>query len=70
MVKAVGVEQFELQLNDDLVDLGREFTVVVNDKAIAETRQRSFARMKKGVVERGDWDYLFPVNFVTTVTKE
>lgn len=60
-VKAVGVESFFLNLNDDLVDLSKEFTVVVNGKATIEKRTRSFSRMQEGLLQRRDWDFLFPV---------
>jgi hypothetical protein len=68
-VKTVSVERFELLLNDDLVDLDKEFTVVVNDKAVIEKRSRSFRDMLERVVQRSDWDYIFPVRYVTTVPK-
>jgi hypothetical protein len=70
VVKSVGIEQFELLLNDDLVDLDKEFTIVVNDKAIVEKRSRSFLDMHERMVQRSDWDYLFTVQYVTTVPKE
>lgn len=70
VVKAVGVERFTLLLNDDLVDLDKEFTVVINDKPVAEKRTRSFSAMRDRVVSRSDWDYLFPVEFSTTAPKE
>lgn len=69
-VDTVGVERFELVLNDDLVDLDKEFTIVVNGKAVQETRRRSFSEMKKRMDLRSDWDYLFPVRYSTTVPKE
>ena len=69
-VDAIGIERFELLLNDDLVDLDKEFTVVVNGKAKVEKRTRSFMDLKDRVVRRNDWDYLFPVKYVTTVAKE
>ncbi|MCB9878555.1 MAG: hypothetical protein H6835_13240 [Planctomycetes bacterium] len=69
-VDAVGVERFEVVLNDDLVDLDKEFTIVVNGKAVQETRRRSFSEMKKRMEGRSDWDYLFPVRYMTTVPKE
>ncbi|MFY9342830.1 MAG: hypothetical protein WAT39_10095 [Planctomycetota bacterium] len=68
-VKAVGVEQFKLFLNDDLVDLDKEFTVVINDKAVTEKRTRTFRDLREGLVGRYDWDCLFPVVFTTTVPK-
>jgi len=69
-VDAVGVERFELLLNDDLVDLDKEFTIVVNGKAIKQTRRRSFSEMKNRMLTRNDWDYIFPVRYVTSVPKE
>ena len=69
-VEAKSVERFELLLNDDLVDLSKDFTVVVNGKAVQETRRRSFRDMHNRMVTRNDWGYLFPVRYVTTVPKE
>lgn len=69
-IKTVGVERFELLLNDELVDLDKEFTIVVNDKPISEKRNRSFWDMLDRVLQRNDWDNLFPVRYVTTVPKE
>ena len=69
-VEAKSVERFELLLNDALVDLSKEFTVVVNGKAVQETRRRSFRDMHSRMVTRNDWGYLFPVRYVTTVPKE
>lgn len=69
-IKTTGVERFELLLNDDLVDLDKEFTIVVNDKPVSEKRNRSFWDMLDRVLQRNDWDNLFPVRYVTTVPKE
>ena len=69
-VDAQGVERFEVLLNDDLVDLSKEFTIVINGKAIKETRHRSFREMKKRMMLRNDWSYLFPVRYIATVPKE
>ena len=69
-VEATSVERFELLLNDEIVDLSKEFTIVVNGKAIQEQRRRSFRDMHSRMVTRNDWDYLFPVRYVTTVPKE
>lgn len=69
-VEARGVERFELLLNDDLIDLDKEFTIVINGKAIKETRRRSFLEMKNRMIDRNDWDYLFPVKYLTSVPKE
>jgi len=69
-VEATSVERFELLLNDDLVDLSKEFTIVVNGRAVQETRRRSFRDMHNRMLTRNDWEYLFPVRYVTTVPKE
>ncbi len=69
-VKTVGVERFSLYLNDDLVDLDKEFTVVINDKAVTEKKVRSFRGLLDRVIVRNDWDYLFPVQFSTAVPKQ
>jgi hypothetical protein len=69
VVSARGVENFTLLLNDDLVDLDKEFTVVVNDKAVTEKRTRDMRGMQKRLVERRDWDFLFPVMYESTVPK-
>lgn len=69
VVKARGVESFTLFLNDDLVDLDKEFTVVVNDKAITEKRTRDLRGLEKRMVERRDCDFLFPVQFDCAVPK-
>lgn len=68
-VKTRGIESFILNLNDDLVDLSKEFTVVINDKATTEKRTRSFDEMLKGVTRRKDWEYLFPVTYSSLVPK-
>jgi hypothetical protein len=69
-IDAVGIERFEILLNDDLVDLSKEFTIVVNGKAVKETRRRSFGEMKRRMLDRNDWDYIFPVKYVSSVPKE
>lgn len=66
-VTAVGCESFVLNLNDDLVDLSKEFTVIVNGKATTEKRTRSFAKLQAGLLKRRDWDFLFPVEYRGTV---
>jgi hypothetical protein len=68
-VKAVGVERFTLLLNDDIVDLGKPFTVVVNDKAFEEKKTRSFPEMLEMMITRSDWEFLFPARFTTVVPK-
>jgi len=70
VVTARGVENFTLLLNDDLVDLDKPFTVVINEKAVTEKRTRDRTGLQERVRrERVDWDFLFPVVFDTTVPK-
>ncbi|MEO6597764.1 MAG: hypothetical protein ABIP94_23715 [Planctomycetota bacterium] len=69
VVKAQGIESFVLFLNDDLVDLDKDFTVVVNDKAVVEKKIRTFRQLYDGMIVRRDWDYLFPVMYRSTVPK-
>jgi len=69
VVQTRGIESFVLFLNDDLVDLDKEFTVVVNDKAVPETRTRSFRDLRERMVVRRDWEYLFPVMYHSVVPK-
>lgn len=69
VVKAQSVESFVLYLNDDLVDLDKDFTVVVNDKAVVEKKIRSFKQLYDGMIVRRDWEYLFPVMYRSTVPK-
>ncbi len=66
-VKATSVDSFVLVLNDDLVDLSKEFTVEINGKATIEKRTRSFAGMLDRVLQRRDWDYLFTVEYKAVV---
>ena len=68
-VKAQGVDSFFLYLNDDLVDLDKEFTVVINDKASPEKRARSFREMQERLLVRRDWEYIFPVVYHASVPK-
>jgi hypothetical protein len=68
-VKAVGVEQFIVYLNDDLLDLDKEFTIVINDKAVTEKKARNFRDMRESVIKRSDWELLFPVRYNATVPK-
>ena len=69
VVKSRGIEKFTLYLNDDLVDLDKEFTVEVNGKANPETRKRNFAGMRDRMVKRKDWEYLFSVEYMAMVPK-
>lgn len=68
-IKAVGIESLVLQLNDALIDLDKDFTIVVNDKATTEKRGRDFNRMLDSMLLRFDPDFLFPVQFRVRVPK-
>lgn len=68
-VKTRGIDSFVLNLNDDLVDLDKEFTVVINDKATVEKKTRSFNEMRDGMARRRDWEYLYPVTYSSLVPK-
>jgi mevalonate pyrophosphate decarboxylase len=68
-VKAVGIEQFSLLLNDALVDLDKEFTVIVNGKAMTQKLARSLNRVINKVEGRFDGDFVFPTEFATRVPK-
>jgi hypothetical protein len=68
-VKTQGVDSFFLYLNDDLVDLDKDFTVVINDKASTDKRARSFREMQERLLQRRDWEYIFPVVYHATVPK-
>lgn len=69
-VDAVGVESVELLLNDALIDLDKEFTVVVNGKARSEKRNRDFNRMLEYALQKFDSDFLFPATIRVLVPKE
>lgn len=69
VVKSQGIEAFELLLNDDLVDLDKEFTVVVNDKATTEKKVRDMRKMQERLLERRDYEFLYPVSYTTSVAK-
>lgn len=68
-VQCVGVERLRLHLNDELVDLGKPFLVVVNGREFREQRTRSFETLRENLVRRRDWEVLFPVTFTTSVPK-
>lgn len=68
-VQCVGVERLRLYLNDELVDLGKPFLVVVNGREFREQRTRSFETLRENLVRRRDWEVLFPVTFTTSVPK-
>lgn len=69
-VKSRGIENFALWLNDSLVDLDKEYTVVVNDKAFTQKSTRDFGRMFDQMLVKFDGDFLFPVLFECNVPAE
>ncbi len=70
-VKTQGVESFSLLLNDDLVNLDKEFTVVINGNATTErTGGVTAAGCSAACSTAADWDFLFPVQYAATVPKE
>ena len=70
VIKAQGIEDFSLLLNDEIVDLDKEFTVVVNDKAVTEKRRRDERGMVQRMKTRRDWECLFPVFYSSSVPKD
>lgn len=68
-VEARGVSDFMLLLNDDLVDLSKEFTVDVNGVLFKEKRDRSLAFLVEQMQEQFDPTWVFTTSFATTVPK-
>ena len=68
-ITARNVTQLSLFLNDALVDLDKEFTVVINGKAVTETRTRNFFDMTEWLYRRFDSSYIFTTSYTTTVPK-
>ncbi len=68
-VDATSIETFVLRLNDALVDLNKEFTIVINGKAVAMKRDRNFEVMLEPMLTKYDTNYLFPVVFEGAVPK-
>ena len=63
------MDDFQLLLNDALIDLDKEFTVEVNGKAYKEKRERNLNFMVDGILLRFDPSYLFPVQYGIAVPK-
>lgn len=71
-VKASGIDNFTLLLNDQLVDLDdpKGVTVVVNDKAVIKKRTRDFQRLFQLLYyQKLDSNWLFPAIFDCAVPK-
>lgn len=65
-----GVSDFRILLNDALLDLGKEFTIVVNGKAVTEKRERSLQTLTDLVLPRFDPGYLWTCEYGTAVPKD
>lgn len=69
-VTAKNVGSFQLLLNDALLDLDKEFSVVVNGTAITEKRQRSFITMMEFLsFDLYDPNRVWTTTYSTTVPK-
>ncbi len=68
-VETRGVEQFQLLLNDSIVDLSREFTVDVNGKLFTEKRVRSFSFMTEQLMTAFDPTWIFTAEYSVQVPK-
>lgn len=67
-VSTKNVSSFVLLLNDALLDLDKEFTVVVNGKAVAtEKRSRRFETLIEMMMNRRDPTYLFTTTLPVSV---
>lgn len=69
-VEAIGVGTFKLLLNDALVNLDEEFTVIVNGQAMQQTKSRSRNTMAEGIFYSHDPTWIFTANFQTAVPKK
>jgi hypothetical protein len=68
-VTATGITEFRLLLNDSLVDLDKEFTVVVNGIGETLKRERSRQFMIDLMKQKFDPGFLFTSFYVTSVKK-
>jgi pimeloyl-ACP methyl ester carboxylesterase len=68
-VEARGISDFLLLLNDDLVDLDKEFTVEVNGVLFKEKRDRDLSFLVAQMQEQYDTTWVFTTSFATTVPK-
>jgi hypothetical protein len=68
-VTARNISDFRLLLNDELLDLSKPFTVVVNGEAVKEQRQRSMDFMIQNMQGRFDPTYVFTSYFDGSVPK-
>ncbi|MHC5066014.1 MAG: hypothetical protein ACYTG5_18795 [Planctomycetota bacterium] len=68
-VTTKALSDFSLMLNDELIDLSKEFTVVINGTAYTEQRDRNFRRMTQMMFDKFDASWLFPVEYSVPVPK-
>lgn len=69
-VTAKHIEDFTLLLNDELVDLSKPFTVVINGKATKEERLRDRNLLLDGILSRRDPSYIFTAKFGARVPED
>ena len=69
-VQATSVNTFQLLLNDALVNLDEEFTVVINGKAMTQFRGRSLNTLTEGIMAAGDPSWIFTAKFQASVPKK
>ena len=69
-VVARGVSQFQLYLNDDLIDLSKEFTVDINGTLSTQEQARNFGFMTEQMMESFDRSWIFTSTFQALVPKE
>ena len=68
-IKTKSVSGIWLYLNDALVDLDKEFTVVLNGTAITETRQRNRYDMTEWLFGRWDPSFIWTSHYKFAVPK-
>ncbi len=68
-VDARNVSRYYLYLNDALVDLDKEITLVVNGKEVKETLTRNLNFMKENMIEKFDPTFLYTVGYNGSVPK-
>ena len=69
-VKTKNVSALVLYLNDALLDLDKDFTIVLNGKAVTEKRQRNFYEMTEWMFTQFDPNVIWTSHYRTAVEKE
>ncbi|MCA8943992.1 MAG: hypothetical protein KDB80_15620, partial [Planctomycetes bacterium] len=70
VVDTKSIENFVMLLNDDIVDLDKEITLVVNGIAEKRLRGRSFSLLQNQVLKRFDPGSIFTAEWPVTVPKQ